>query len=116
MVFVLGFLVGLKDDNICLTSTYRDDHGTSIHPFVLDKIQIPSSFETRHLFLIARQGKSRHYAVWPWLDLNNSNKNLFEFDQVNDSHLPNDQKKLKCMFTEGVHTGLCSKVVLLFPF
>ena len=67
--------------------------------------------ESRHLFFLARQGKSRHYAVWCWSNLNNSNKNLFEFDQGETS----TSEKSKCMFTEGVQKGLYSKVVLLFP-
>jgi hypothetical protein len=102
----LGFLVGLKAEN---RST--DGTNTSINPFHLDKEQIPGSLETKHLFFLARQGKSRHYAVWCWVNLNNSNKNLFEFDQVGTSN----SEKAKCVFTEGVQTGLCSKVVLLFP-
>jgi hypothetical protein len=110
----LGFLVGLKDESISLTDAPtdgRDDTDTSIHPFHLAKGQIPGLFETKHLFLLARQGKSRHYAVWHWVNLNNSNKNLLEFDQAGIS----DSEKTKCVFTEGVQPGLCSKVVLLFP-
>ena len=108
----VGFLVGFEDD-ILLTDacTDVDNNVTSVDPFQLEDGQISGSFKTKHLFLLARQGKSRHYALWHWDQLKNSNTNLFQFDEDRMS----DSSKNKCMFTEGVETGLCSKVVLLFP-
>ncbi|XP_028398548.1 UPF0692 protein C19orf54 homolog [Dendronephthya gigantea] len=111
-----GFLVGLKDRNPILTDICMDpmdENKTAIYQFHAQEGQSPQEFRTKHLFLIARQGKSRHYALWHWTDLNNSNKNLFEFVDA-DGDLE-ESERTNCVFTEGVQAGLCSKVVFLFP-
>ena len=109
--------MGSKNENgmptdICMDSA--DESVTAIHQFRLRKGQIPQEFWTKYLFLIARQGKSRHYSLWHWADLNNSNKNLVEFVDANKSN-SEESERTNCVFTEGVKAGLCSKVVFLSP-
>ena len=86
-----------------------DGNITSIHPFHFDQKQTSQIFNTEQLYFITRQGKSRHYAIWHWIRLNNSNRNLLEFDEGQV------REQTNYMFTEGMKNGLCSKIILLFP-
>lgn len=109
--FFLGFLLGLEDESKLHAHKFDE---VPLYPLKKARSSLPSNFESKDLFVIARHGKSRHYGLWPWIDLYNSNNNLFEFDPIELENVEKSGTK-KCVFTEGVQKGLCSKVLFFYP-
>ena len=58
-------------------------------------------------YLLARQPKSRHVAIWPLNSLRESNSNLFELNK-------NKENASKFVLPDGgVYEGLCKKLIYL---
>lgn len=104
-MMILGFLLSLQE----IPSRKCDNaEMAKINAFRCETTPI-QSLEIGNVYLIARQGKSRHYFLCSWLDLHDSNRNLFEFPQYDM------EKSNKVIFTDGLDNDLCSKAVYLFP-
>lgn len=114
-VVVTGCLIGLEDTETKTQTCIDSYEEIPVYPLLKDgKSSLPSSFGSKDLFLIVRHGKSRHCSLWPWVDLYKSNNNLFEFDPVELQNIEKSNGR-RCLFTEGVLPGLCSKVLFYCP-
>ena len=73
----------------------------------LTKIPLDGT-NAKHLYLLARQGKSRHTGVWSFADLRESNSNLCELD-------PQKQLCIEEFIVPagGIKEGLSGKIVLI---
>ncbi|XP_071453679.1 actin maturation protease [Hetaerina americana] len=70
--------------------------------------QMSKAFVPDKLFMLARQGKSLHPAVWKYDDLKDSNENLVEFDPTKAASEMN-----YIIPPEGVEGGLKGKALIL---
>ena len=104
---IFGFVIvtDQKEDKPCQNVELQDRK--LYHVVDAAILKFGSKIPKKNIFLIAKQGKSKHTGIWNYVSIEDSNNNLIEINPKRNSHLD------YFLPLDNQLTELCGKIVII---